>query len=72
MVLSDALLIHDLRSGAYKMISAGGKYGRTTESAYKDLNTYGRKESTMLTIYEVSVETSNRESHLSKTTDTYR
>lgn len=36
------------------MINAEGKYGRTTENAYKNTSDYGKKESTMLTIYEVS------------------
>ena len=44
------------RSGAYKAISAEAKYGRTTENAYKDTNTYGKKESTMSTVYEVSLD----------------
>ena len=59
------------RSGAYKAFSAEGKYGRTTESAYKDTNAYGKKESTMLTIYDVCVETLLSEPYLTRT-DTYR
>lgn len=46
-------LTHDTRSGAYKAFSAEGNYVRTTKSAYKSTNTYGKEESTMLMVHEV-------------------
>lgn len=50
------LLTCRLRSGAFKAVSAEGKYGRTTERAYNDIRAYGKKESTMLIFYEVCLE----------------
>ncbi len=43
----------DARGGSYKKFSGEGKYERTTEKSYKDESTYGRKQNTMLTFYEV-------------------
>ncbi|MCJ1264760.1 hypothetical protein MMC22_004635 [Lobaria immixta] len=59
-------------SGAYKMINAEGKYGRTTENAYKNRSDYGKKESTMLTIYEIPIVELNLDRGNSRISDACR